>query len=55
MLFLAIFGRDAVVDVDVDVYVDVYVAVDRKKSSLPRTPRSDGHKGAISEDSCRSI
>ena len=28
MLFLAIFGRDAVVDVDVDVYVDVYVAVD---------------------------
>ena len=32
MLFLAIFGRDAVVDVDVDVYVDVYVAVDRKKS-----------------------
>ena len=32
MLFLAIFGRDAVVDVDVDGYVAVYVAVDRKKS-----------------------
>ena len=32
MLFLAIFGRDAVVGVDVDVYVAVYVAVDRKKS-----------------------